>query len=131
MEMKHMIRILLISLVLLLQPFLSAGQRVYHVDPNARSNDTRTVQSKEDIVDADRIVVRNNYGSAVTVLVSMNNKDWDTIQIKEKNFISSKQKSMYMKVYTSETNFKMYQLAAGTLYQLYWNKDEKLWQIIK
>lgn len=128
-KMKKMIRI---TGLLFLIPFICLSQRVYHVDPNeVRPSDSRSMISKNEMIDADKIIIRNNYSSAVTVMVSMDNKVWDTVQIKEKNFISSRQKAMYMKIYTSQTNYKVYQLAAGTQYQLFWNKDEKLWQIVK
>lgn len=117
---------------LLLQPFIIQGQRIYHIDPNeTKPGEIRSALPKEDMVAMDKIIIRNNYSSPVTVLVSLDNKTWDTLQIKEKNAVSSKQKTMYIKVYTSSKNFKMYQLTAGSLYQVYWNKDEQFWQIIK
>lgn len=120
-----------IMLSVLLLPCIVLAQR-YHVDPNQPASDVaRPVSPRKENVDPDKIVIRNNYSSAVTVLISADSKTWDTLQVKEKNYWSHKQKLLYVKVYTSVSNYKLYQLAAGTAYQLYWNKDEQVWQIVK
>lgn len=129
-QLSKYIITLVVTLWGILLPGMCSGQR-YHVDPNEPISGDARMPTKKEAADGDKVIIKNNYSSAVTLLTSSDNKKWDTVQVKQKNFVLSKQKTLYVKVYTTAENYKLYQLYAGTTYQLFWNKDEQFWQIVK
>jgi hypothetical protein len=123
---KH--NLLLIAVILILLPYLSSAQSRFHSDPNVMER-IDPDNNRRPAPTVNGIQLLNNNAQDMRVVVSSNNKTWDTVKLPANTMITYNTLNKYIKIYTNDTKYCQVQLSAGNTYTIYWNNNEKRWDV--
>ena len=132
-------------LFLVLSPLFCWAQ-VYHVDPNQNvirlekngkmedrviiKNNEEMVPDKMKLTSSNKIIIQNNYNSPISLVISRDKEKWDTVKVAEKSSLSRSEKTLYVKLFSTASQYKLYVLNADKIYGLSWKKEVG-WQLIE
>ena len=104
------------------------GQTIYHIDPN-NTNGMIPDNSRRARTTATDIKLSNDYSQNISIILSDNNKDWDTTKILANSSLLYKVPTKYLKIYTSTDVFSFVKLTLGNSYSIYWDNSKKKWDV--
>ena len=79
---------------------------------------------------SNKIIIQNNYNSPISLVISPDKEKWDTVKVAEKSILTRNEKTLYVKLYSTAIQYKLYVLNVNKLYGLSWNKEAG-WQLVE